>query len=120
MRVDNRLRGCFLVFRQKMRALIILFMACLLGHKAHGWGGLFNRFSPEMLANMGYGGHGGFIQVRDNTNNSVNNRSVRGKHGEKRRCFHRIIDPVPQEARILRLSLKRKYSNRGVRFLCRR
>ncbi|CAH1364563.1 hypothetical protein MTP99_000932 [Tenebrio molitor] len=45
-----------------MRALIILFMACLLGHKAHGWGGLFNRFSPEMLANMGYGGHGGFIQ----------------------------------------------------------
>lgn len=21
------------------------------------WGGLFNRFSPEMLTNLGYGGH---------------------------------------------------------------
>ncbi|XP_029709042.1 prohormone-3 isoform X3 [Aedes albopictus] len=26
---------------------------------ANAWGGLFNRFSPEMLANMGYGSHGG-------------------------------------------------------------
>ncbi|XP_014254830.1 prohormone-3 isoform X2 [Cimex lectularius] len=25
---------------------------------ALGWGGLFNRFSPEMLSNLGYGGHG--------------------------------------------------------------
>ena len=24
----------------------------------HAWGGLFNRFSPEMLSNLGYGGHG--------------------------------------------------------------
>lgn len=24
------------------------------------WGGLFNRFSPEMLSNLGYGGHGGY------------------------------------------------------------
>ena len=24
------------------------------------WGGLFNRFSPEMLSNMGYGAHGGY------------------------------------------------------------
>jgi len=23
------------------------------------WGGLFNRFSPEMLSNLGYDGHGG-------------------------------------------------------------
>ena len=22
----------------------------------HGWGGLFNRFSPELLSNLGYGG----------------------------------------------------------------
>ncbi|XP_012265520.1 prohormone-3 [Athalia rosae] len=27
--------------------------------KVLAWGGLFNRFSPEMLANLGYGGHGG-------------------------------------------------------------
>lgn len=25
------------------------------------WGGLFNRFSPEMLANMGFGSHGGGV-----------------------------------------------------------
>ncbi|KAF7998553.1 hypothetical protein HCN44_010961 [Aphidius gifuensis] len=24
----------------------------------YAWGGLFNRFSPEMLSNLGYGGHG--------------------------------------------------------------
>lgn len=59
----HKLHKELVVFRLKMRALIILFLACLLGHKAHAWGGLFNRFSPEMLANMGYGGHGGFIQV---------------------------------------------------------
>jgi hypothetical protein len=23
------------------------------------WGGLFNRFNPSMLSNLGYGGHGG-------------------------------------------------------------
>ncbi|XP_046684060.1 prohormone-3 [Homalodisca vitripennis] len=27
---------------------------------AQAWGGLFNRFSPEMLSNLGYGGHGSF------------------------------------------------------------
>uniref|UniRef100_A0A182NBL3 ITG-containing peptide n=1 Tax=Anopheles dirus TaxID=7168 RepID=A0A182NBL3_9DIPT len=31
----------------------------LLGGSVNAWGGLFNRFSPEMLANMGYGSHGG-------------------------------------------------------------
>ncbi|KAJ8966325.1 hypothetical protein NQ314_003592 [Rhamnusium bicolor] len=46
-----------------MKAAVAILTLCLLGHKAHAWGGLFNRFSPEMLANMGYGGHGGsFIQ----------------------------------------------------------
>jgi len=25
------------------------------------WGGLFNRFSPEMLSNLGYGSHGGYM-----------------------------------------------------------
>lgn len=48
----------------KMKSLLIPLLAiCLLGRHVAAWGGLFNRFSPEMLANMGYGGHGGFIQV---------------------------------------------------------
>jgi hypothetical protein len=29
------------------------------GGTANAWGGLFNRFSPEMLTNLGYGSHGG-------------------------------------------------------------
>ncbi|CRK97940.1 CLUMA_CG011312, isoform A [Clunio marinus] len=29
------------------------------GKGVRAWGGLFNRFSPEMLSNMGYGSHGG-------------------------------------------------------------
>ncbi|KAL3286395.1 hypothetical protein HHI36_000904 [Cryptolaemus montrouzieri] len=46
-----------------MRALITLLAICLVGQKsADAWGGLFNRFSPEMLANLGYGGHGSYIQ----------------------------------------------------------
>jgi hypothetical protein len=32
--------------------------------KVQAWGGLFNRFSPEMLSNMGYGGHGGASSYR--------------------------------------------------------
>ncbi|XP_011296820.1 prohormone-3 [Fopius arisanus] len=27
---------------------------------ADAWGGLFNRFTPEMLSNLGYGGQGGY------------------------------------------------------------
>lgn len=46
-----------------MKGLIVLIAVCVLGKQADAWGGLFNRFSPEMLANMGYGGHSGFIQV---------------------------------------------------------
>lgn len=34
-------------------------MLAIAGTNVHAWGGLFNRFSPEMLSNMGYGGHGG-------------------------------------------------------------
>ncbi|KAI4468741.1 transmembrane protease serine [Holotrichia oblita] len=44
-----------------MKGLIAVIAICLLGKQAEAWGGLFNRFSPEMLANMGYGGHGNSI-----------------------------------------------------------
>lgn len=43
----------------KMKAVALVVVLCVLGHQVNAWGGLFNRFSPEMLANMGYGGHGG-------------------------------------------------------------
>lgn len=46
-----------------MKTLIPLLAIFFVGRYADAWGGLFNRFSPEMLANMGYGGHGGFIGV---------------------------------------------------------
>ncbi|XP_012544836.1 ITG-containing peptide isoform X1 [Bombyx mori] len=36
-----------------MTATAILVLGCLSG--AHAWGGLFNRFSSDMLANLGYG-----------------------------------------------------------------
>ncbi|CAH1954805.1 unnamed protein product [Acanthoscelides obtectus] len=42
-----------------MKAALAVLAVCLLSQGANAWGGLFNRFSPEMLANMGYGGHGG-------------------------------------------------------------
>lgn len=35
-------------------------MVLFMGMNVDAWGGLFNRFSPEMLSNMGYGGHGNF------------------------------------------------------------
>ncbi|KAJ9595140.1 hypothetical protein L9F63_013548, partial [Diploptera punctata] len=45
----------------RMKSLVsgtLAFLAVLSGVSA--WGGLFNRFSPEMLSNLGYGGHGGY------------------------------------------------------------
>ena len=58
------------IFNMKSPALWMAIGAILLlGGSVNAWGGLFNRFSPEMLANMGYGSHGGsyrpqsFLQV---------------------------------------------------------
>jgi hypothetical protein len=40
-----------------MKALLCtLSLTILLTGVVHGWGGLFNRFSPELLSNLGYGG----------------------------------------------------------------
>lgn len=42
-----------------MLKLTLLFFAIIvLFGRAYSWGGRFNRFSPEMLSNMGYGGYG--------------------------------------------------------------
>jgi len=44
----------------KFPALWICGLLVLVGGRTvQAWGGLFNRFSPEMLSNMGYGSHGG-------------------------------------------------------------
>ncbi|CAG9820818.1 unnamed protein product [Phaedon cochleariae] len=41
-----------------MKSAVVVLAICVIGNVS-AWGALFNRFSPEMLANMGYGGHGG-------------------------------------------------------------
>ncbi|XP_063227827.1 ITG-like peptide [Bacillus rossius redtenbacheri] len=42
-----------------MKLLLLSAVALLAATSpALAWGGLFNRFSPEMLSNLGYGGHG--------------------------------------------------------------
>lgn len=42
-------------------AITLVFVANMAYIGVEAWGGLFNRFSPEMLSNLGYGGHGGYI-----------------------------------------------------------
>ncbi|CAH4032650.1 unnamed protein product [Pieris brassicae] len=41
------------MFRINMALSALLMLACL--GSSHAWGGLFNRFSSDMLANLGYG-----------------------------------------------------------------
>lgn len=62
-----------------MKTLMAILVLCLIGRQTHAWGGLFNRFSPEMLANMGYGGHGGFIQVSRAFFNLLNGKKRKQK-----------------------------------------
>ncbi|KAL1497556.1 hypothetical protein ABEB36_008497 [Hypothenemus hampei] len=50
-----------------MKSFAALMAVLLVVNRVSAWGGLFNRFSPEMLANMGYGGHGAGI-LRDEEN----------------------------------------------------
>jgi len=38
----------------------ILLFCLLSSYKVDAWGGLFNRFNPSMLSNLGYGGSGGY------------------------------------------------------------
>lgn len=51
----------FSSFRLKMKStliLVVLGTIVLFGGTVNAWGGIFNRFSPEMLNNLGYGGNG--------------------------------------------------------------
>ncbi len=43
------------------KALALISVAALasLPSETEAWGGLFNRFNPSMLSNLGYGGSGG-------------------------------------------------------------
>ena len=36
----------------------IFLLAVFIAKGVYAWGGRFNRFSPEMLSNLGYGGYG--------------------------------------------------------------
>lgn len=38
--------------------ITVALLALVLIDSAYSWGGRFNRFSPEMLSNLGYGGYG--------------------------------------------------------------
>lgn len=44
-----------------MKSVTAFLAVLLVVQRVSAWGGLFNRFSPEMLANLGYGGHGGVV-----------------------------------------------------------
>jgi len=51
----------FLVFRNTFTMKITLaLLALVLVDSAYSWGGRFNRFSPEMLSNLGYGAGYGY------------------------------------------------------------
>jgi len=40
--------------------LLVALCASALYGGAQAWGGLFNRFNPSMLSNLGYGSSGGY------------------------------------------------------------
>lgn len=40
----------------KSVGIFVLVASC--ANSAFAWGGLFNRFNPSMMGNLGYGGHG--------------------------------------------------------------
>ena len=42
-------------------AVTVVVLAITVHFGVEGWGGLFNRFSPEMLSNLGYGSHGDYM-----------------------------------------------------------
>lgn len=42
-------------------AVTVVVLAITVNFGVEGWGGLFNRFSPEMLSNLGYGSHGDYM-----------------------------------------------------------
>ncbi|EFX72509.1 DappuITG-like peptide [Daphnia pulex] len=45
-------------YSMMLKLTLQFFAIIVLIERAYSWGGRFNRFSPEMLSNMGYGGYG--------------------------------------------------------------
>lgn len=60
---DYRVPGdSYILNNMKVCAAITLVLVANTAYiGVEAWGGLFNRFSPEMLSNLGYGSHGGYI-----------------------------------------------------------
>lgn len=60
----NDCRSSKIIASPSMKAYAVITLV-LVANTAYigveAWGGLFNRFSPEMLSNLGYGGHGGYM-----------------------------------------------------------
>uniref|UniRef100_A0A182K666 ITG-containing peptide n=1 Tax=Anopheles christyi TaxID=43041 RepID=A0A182K666_9DIPT len=61
----------------------------LLGGSVNAWGGLFNRFSPEMLANMGYGSHGGSYRPQSFLQNEILDEEQQSPRYEPDPCYPR-------------------------------
>lgn len=62
----------------------------LLGGSVNAWGGLFNRFSPEMLANMGYGSHGGAYRPQSFLQNEILDEEQQSPRYEPDPCYPRV------------------------------
>ncbi|XP_028141798.1 ITG-like peptide isoform X1 [Diabrotica virgifera virgifera] len=70
-----------------MKSILVFSILCLVGQKVNAWGGLFNRFSPEMLANMGYGGHGGGGGLMRNDGDENALEEPLGEGGDDDPCY---------------------------------
>ncbi|XP_011150602.1 ITG-like peptide isoform X1 [Harpegnathos saltator] len=57
------------------------------------WGGLFNRFSPEMLSNLGYGGHGSYMNrpglLQQSLSDGYNGMYGEGAEPTEEPCYER-------------------------------
>lgn len=91
---------------QKMYTCVALTVVALVSTMHFGveaWGGLFNRFSPEMLSNLGYGSHGdhmsksGLYQVWEKffiITNEVFSNKTRYLHTSNNCCNFAAVLPV--------------------------
>lgn len=77
--------------------IVAVVLIILVSRHADAWGGLFNRFSPETLANMGYGGHGlvgggggggGYTAQRIGSDDSIIDEfETEGNDGAEEPCY---------------------------------
>ncbi|XP_056640224.1 ITG-like peptide [Diorhabda sublineata] len=71
-----------------MKTILLFSALCLIGQKVNAWGGLFNRFSPEVLANLGYGGHGGGGFLRNEGEENILDEYI-NENNEEDPCYQK-------------------------------